>query len=137
MLIAFGLEACTIMLLFYYGQDPVLFVLLTALVFFGWGEIYSLFPSTTTDTFGSKFAAANAGLMYTAKGTASLLVPLANVLKEATGNWHAVFVTAAILNAIAALMAIFVLKPLRRAQIEKSNQQVPAQAPVQAAAVAT
>jgi len=135
MLIAFGLEACTIMLLFYYGQDPVMFVLLTALVFFGWGEIYSLFPSTTTDTFGSKFAAANAGLMYTAKGTASLLVPLANVLKEATGNWHAVFVTAAILNAIAALLAIFVLKPLRRAEIERSNQQ--AQAAVQGAAVAT
>ena len=135
MLIAFGLEACTIMLLFYYGQDPVLFVLLTAFVFFGWGEIYSLFPSTTTDTFGSKFAAANAGLMYTAKGTAALLVPLANVLKEATGNWHAVFVTAAILNAIAALLAIFVLKPLRRAEIERSNQQ--AQAAVQGAAVAT
>ena len=135
MLIAFGLEACTIMLLFYYGQDPVMFVLLTALVFFGWGEIYSLFPSTTTDTFGSKFAAANAGLMYTAKGTASLLVPLANVLKEATGTWHAVFVTAAILNAIAALLAIFVLKPLRRAEIERSNQQ--AQAAVQGAAVAT
>jgi len=135
MLIAFGLEACTIMLLFYYGQDPVMFVLLTALVFFGWGEIYSLFPSTTTDTFGAKFAAANAGLMYTAKGTAALLVPLANVLKEATGNWHAVFVTAAILNAIAALLAIFVLKPLRRAEIERSNQQ--AQAAVQGAAVAT
>src|SRR3989441_1707096 len=135
MLIAFGLEAATIMLLFYYGQDPVLFVLLTALVFFGWGEIYSLFPSTTTDTFGSKFAAANAGRMYTAKGTAALLVPLANVLKEATGNWHAVFVTAAILNAIAALLAIFVLKPLRRAEIERSNQQ--AQAAVQGAAVAT
>src|SRR6266478_3916725 len=135
MLIAFGLEACTIMLLFYYGQDPVLFVLLTALVFFGWGEIYSLFPSTTTDTFGAKFAAANAGLMYTAKGTAALLVPLANVLKAATGNWHAVFVTAAILNAIAALLAIFVLKPLRRAEIERSNQQ--AQAAVQGAAVAT
>jgi OFA family oxalate/formate antiporter-like MFS transporter len=77
--------------------------------------------------------------MYTAKGTASLLVPLANVLKEATGNWHAVFVTAAILNAIAALLAIFVLKPLRRAQIEKNNQQAQAQAQatVQGAAVAT
>jgi OFA family oxalate/formate antiporter-like MFS transporter len=137
MLIAFGLEACTIMLLFYYGQDPVLFVLLTALVFFGWGEIYSLFPSTTTDTFGAKFAAANAGLMYTAKGTAALLVPWANVLKEATGSWHSVFVTAAILNAIAALMAVFVLKPMRKAQIEKSNRQAQAQASVQGAAVAT
>jgi OFA family oxalate/formate antiporter-like MFS transporter len=133
MFIAFGLEALTIMFLFYFGQDPVLFVLLTALVFFGWGEIFSLFPSTTTDTFGAKFAAANAGLMYTAKGTASLLVPLANVLKEATGSWHAVFLTAAVLNGIAALMSIFVLKPLRRAQIERSNEQAPAQA----AAVAT
>jgi len=76
--------------------------------------------------------------MYTAKGTAALLVPLANVLKESTGNWHAVFVTAAILNAIAALMAIFVLKPLRKAEIEKSNREVQAQkAPGQAAAVAT
>jgi MFS transporter, OFA family, oxalate/formate antiporter len=136
MLIAFGLEACTIMLLFYYGSDPVMFVLLTALVFFGWGEIYSLFPSTTTDTFGAKFAAANAGLMYTAKGTAALLVPWANVLKEATGSWHAVFVTAAVLNAIAALLAIFVLKPLRKAQIENANRKA-AQAPVQGAAVAT
>jgi OFA family oxalate/formate antiporter-like MFS transporter len=135
MFIAFGLEAATIMLLFYYGNDPVLFVLLTALVFFGWGEIYSLFPSTTTDTFGAKFAAANAGLMYTAKGTASLLVPLANILKESTGNWHAVFLTAAVLNAIAAVMAILVLKPMRRAQIEKVNQQ--AQASVPGAAVAT
>jgi len=128
MFIAFGLEAVTIMFLFYFGQDPVLFVVLTALVFFGWGEIYSLFPSTTTDTFGAKFAAANAGLMYTAKGTASLLVPLANVLKHATGTWHEVFLIAAVLNAIAALMAIFVLKPLRRAQIERINQQVPAPA---------
>ena len=137
MFIAFGLEALTIMFLFYLGQDPVLFVLLTALVFFGWGEIFSLFPSTTTDTFGAKFAAANAGLMYTAKGTAALLVPLANLLKEATGNWHAVFLTAAVLNGIAALMAILVLKPMRRAQIERVNQQAQAQASVPGAAVAT
>ena len=121
MLIAFGIEGCMIMLLYWYGQDPVAFVVLTALVFFAWGEIYSLFPSTTTDTFGAKYAAANAGLMYTAKGTASLLVPLANVLKVATGNWHAVFFVAAVLNIIAALMAIFVLKPMRKAQIESAN----------------
>jgi OFA family oxalate/formate antiporter-like MFS transporter len=137
MFIAFGFEACTIMLLFWYGNDPVLFVLLTALVFFGWGEIYSLFPSTTTDTFGAKFAAANAGLMYTAKGTASLLVPLANVLKAATGSWHEVFLIAAVLNGIAALMAIFVLKPLRRAQIEKTNLQAQSETAVPGAAIAT
>jgi len=137
MFIAFGIEALTIMFLFYFGRDPVLFVLLTALVFFGWGEIFSLFPSTTTDTFGAKFAAANAGLMYTAKGTAALLVPWGNVLKEATGSWHSVFVTCAILNGIAALMAILVLKPMRRAQIERTNQQAQAQAPLPGAAAAT
>jgi MFS transporter, OFA family, oxalate/formate antiporter len=98
-----------------FGQDPVHFVLLSGMVFFAWGEIYSLFPSTCTDVFGSKFATVNAGLLYTAKGTASLLVPFGNVLKDYTGSWHAVFIVAAILNAAAALMAVFVLKPMRAA----------------------
>jgi MFS transporter, OFA family, oxalate/formate antiporter len=115
MLIAFGLEAIGIFALYRYGQDPLHFVLLSGLVFFAWGEIYSLFPSTCTDTFGARYATTNAGLLYTAKGTASLLVPLANVLTAATGNWHAVFVVAAIMNAVAALMAWFVLRPMRRA----------------------
>jgi OFA family oxalate/formate antiporter-like MFS transporter len=95
-------------------------VILTGLVFFAWGEIYSLFPSTCADTFGSKYAAANAGLLYTAKGTASLLVPFTSVLTAATGSWHAVFIGASILNAIAALMAWFVLRPMRRAHMEKN-----------------
>src|SRR5437868_6200707 len=115
MLIAFALEAIGIMALAMYGASPVVFVILTGLVFFAWGEIYSLFPSTSADTFGTEYATANAGLLYTAKGTASLLVPLANVLTVATGNWHAVFVVAAIMNAVAALMAWFVLRPMRRA----------------------
>ena len=120
MLIAFGLEAIGIFALYKFGQDPVAFVLLTGLVFFAWGEIYSLFPSTCADTFGSKFAAANAGLLYTAKGTASLLVPLSSVLAAATGGWHAVFIVASVLNAVAALMAWFVLRPMRRAQMNQS-----------------
>ena len=62
---------------------------LSGLVFFAWGEIYSLFPATCTDIFGAKFATTNAGLLYTAKGTASLLVPLGNVAGHATGSWHA------------------------------------------------
>jgi MFS transporter, OFA family, oxalate/formate antiporter len=123
MLIAFGLEAIGIMALYTFGQSPVAFVILTGLVFFAWGEIYSLFPSTCADTFGSKFAAANAGLLYTAKGTASLLVPLSSVLMAATGSWHAVFLVAAALNAIAALMAWFVLRPMRRAQMDRSAHE--------------
>jgi OFA family oxalate/formate antiporter-like MFS transporter len=117
MFIAFALEAIGIMLLYSFGQHPVAFVVLTGLVFFAWGEIYSLFPSTCADTFGTKYAAANAGLLYTAKGTASLLVPLSSVLATATGNWHAVFIVASAMNAFAALMAWFVLRPMRRAQM--------------------
>ena len=120
MLIAFSLEGVGIMCLYRFGQEPVAFVVLSGLVFFAWGEIYSLFPSTNADTFGSKFAAANAGLLYTAKGTASLLVPLSSVLTAATGNWHAVFVVAAAMNVVAALLAWFVLRPMRRAVIERS-----------------
>jgi OFA family oxalate/formate antiporter-like MFS transporter len=97
-------------------------------VFCGWGEIYSLFPSTTTDTFGAKYAAANAGLMYTAKGTAALLVPFSSLLTQATGSWHSVFLTASVMNGIAALLALLVLKPLRKAQIETVNQSAPIQA---------
>jgi OFA family oxalate/formate antiporter-like MFS transporter len=117
MFIAFALEAVGILMLYQFGHNPVAFVILTGLVFFAWGEIYSLFPSTCADTFGSKYAAANAGMLYTAKGTASLLVPLSSVLAAATGSWHAVFVVASIMNGVAALMAWFVLRPMRRAHM--------------------
>lgn len=119
MFIAFAIEAVGILALFHYGHNPYAFVILTGIVFFAWGEIYSLFPSTCADTFGSKYASANAGLLYTAKGTASLLVPLSAVLATATGGWYSVFVLASILNAIAALMAWFVLKPLRAKHMAK------------------
>ena len=72
MFIAFLLEGIGIFALYKLGTDPVWFVILSGLVFFAWGEIYSLFPSTCTDTFGAKFATTNAGLLYTAKGTAAL-----------------------------------------------------------------
>jgi MFS transporter, OFA family, oxalate/formate antiporter len=113
MFIAFALEAVGIWALSAFGHDPMLFVILSGLVFFAWGEIYSLFPATCTDVYGVKYATTNAGLLYTAKGTAALLVPLANVLMAASGDWHAVFIVAAVLNAVAAIMALAVLKPLR------------------------
>jgi MFS transporter, OFA family, oxalate/formate antiporter len=113
MFIAFFLEGIGIFALLYFGTNPVLFVILSGLVFFAWGEIYSLFPATCTDLYGKKYATTNYGMLYTAKGTAALLVPLANVLTSATGNWHAVFYVAAVLNMIAAVMALAVLKPMR------------------------
>ena len=102
------------------GTTPYLFIIAAGLVYFTWGEIYSLFPATCTDTFGSRFATTNAGLLYTAKGMASFLVPLAGMLKQATGGWHSVFVVATIANLVVAGLALFVLKPLRAAHSGKS-----------------
>lgn len=124
MLIAFSLEAVGILMLFYLGSDPVVFVLLSGLVFFAWGEIYSLFPSTCTDTFGTKFGAANAGALYTAKGVASLLVPLSSKLTAVTGSWRAVFIIACAMNAVAALLAWFVIRPARSALIERAREPI-------------
>jgi MFS transporter, OFA family, oxalate/formate antiporter len=115
MFLAFAIEGLGIYALSVLGSDPVAFVILTGLVFFAWGEIYSLFPATCGDTFGTKYAATNAGLLYTAKGTAALIVPYTSVLTTATGSWHAVFLSAAGLNLVAALMALFILKPMRNA----------------------
>jgi OFA family oxalate/formate antiporter-like MFS transporter len=113
MFIAFLAEGIGIWLLYLNASDPLLFVLLSGVVFFAWGEIYSLFPATCTDIYGRTFATTNYGLLYTAKGTASLLVPLANVLQVATDSWKVVFLVAAALNIVAAVMALVLLKPMR------------------------
>jgi OFA family oxalate/formate antiporter-like MFS transporter len=121
MFVAFAIEAIGIVALSRYGHSPTAFVILTGIVFFAWGEIYSLFPATCGDTYGPKFAATNAGLLYTAKGTAALLVPFTSVITAATGSWHAVFMLAAGMAAVAALLAVFVLKPMRRAHAERHS----------------
>ena len=114
MFIAFTLEGAGILAMLRTAHDPVLFVLLSGVVFFAWGEIFSLFPATCGDTFGRRHATANFGLLYTAKGTAALIVPLGNLLRGATGSWMAVFYIAAAANLLAAVLALAVLKPLRR-----------------------
>jgi MFS transporter, OFA family, oxalate/formate antiporter len=116
MFIAFGTAAAMLLALSAYGHNPMVFVLATAVYFGVFGEIYSLFPATSGDTFGAKFATTNNGMLYTAKGTASLLVPLASLVAARYG-WQAVFIIAVALNATAALMALFVIKPMRRAFI--------------------
>ncbi len=117
MCIAFGIEALAIVALAQYGRDPVLFVLLTGLVFFAWGEIYSLFPAACADSFGAKYAATHAGLLYTAKGTAALLVLFASEALPPAVDWHAIFYCAAGMNAVASALALLVLKPLRARQL--------------------
>lgn len=120
MFIAFFLEGVGVFALYLLGTDPVWFVILSGLVFFAWGEIYSLFPSTCTDTFGTRFATTNAGLLYTAKGTAALLVPYSNQLQKLTGSWDLVFIIAAGANILAAVLAIGVLKPWRARVIARA-----------------
>ena len=133
MFIAFGTAALMLLTLSVYGHHPVVFVLATAVYFGVFGEIYSLFPATSGDTFGVKFATTNNGMLYTAKGTASLFVPLASLVAASWG-WHAVFVIAVALNATAALMALFVVKPMRRTFILGS--EAPADATTHNARVA-
>ncbi|RZL95798.1 MAG: MFS transporter [Variovorax sp.] len=113
MFVAFALEAVGIWALAVFGHDPLSFVLLTGFVFFAWGEIFSLFPATFGDTFGSRYSATNATLLQTAQGLGALLVPLSAVIMHATGSWHTVFIIAAIMNMAAALLAL-ALKPIRR-----------------------
>ena len=113
MAIAFGLGAGAYWLLGTLGTAPWAFVLFAALIFLTWGEIFSLFPSTCTDTFGPKFATVNLSLLYTAKGTSAFLVPVANMIKASTGSWHLVFLLTAIMNIMVVAIALFILKPMR------------------------
>jgi MFS transporter, OFA family, oxalate/formate antiporter len=113
MAIAFGLGGVAYWLLGSMGHAPWAFVLFAALIFLTWGEIFSLFPSTCTDSFGPKFATVNLSLLYTAKGASAFLVPVANIIKANTGSWHMVFVITAIMNFVVVALALFVLKPLR------------------------
>jgi OFA family oxalate/formate antiporter-like MFS transporter len=116
MAIAFGLGGISYWLLGAWGASPWAFVVFAALIFLTWGEIFSLFPSTCTDSFGPRYATANLSFLYTAKGVAAFLVPAANLLKAATGSWHAVFIVTAIMNFVTVALALFVLRPLRTRQ---------------------
>ena len=119
MLIAFALEGVAMTVWFITRENPVLFVLLSGVVFFGWGEIFSLFPSTLTDTFGPKFASTNYGFLYAGAGVGAILGgPLAALMFQSVGSWTPVFVSAIAANFITALMALFILKPMRHAYIE-------------------
>ena len=113
MAIAFGLGGISYWLLGSAGTAPWAFVIFAGLIFLTWGEIFSLFPSTCTDSFGPKYATTNLSLLYTAKGASAFLVPLANVIVAATGGWRVVFLVTAIMNFIVVVLALFVLRPLR------------------------
>jgi MFS transporter, OFA family, oxalate/formate antiporter len=112
MAIAFTAGGVAYWLLGSAGTTPWTFVICAALIFFTWGEIFSLFPSTCTDMFGPKYATTNTSLLYTAKGLSAFVVPLANMLKSYSGSWHSVFVVASLMNFAVVLMALFIVCPV-------------------------
>jgi OFA family oxalate/formate antiporter-like MFS transporter len=116
MAIAFLMEAAAVTMMVLFRDNALVFVILSGLVFFGWGEIFSLFPSTLTDTFGSKYATTNYGFLYMAQGVGSVLGgPLAALLHDQTGSWMPVFTIIIVMDALTGILALAVLKPMRRA----------------------
>lgn len=113
MCVAFLLEAVCILLMSVFSDSATAFMILALLIFLCWGEVYSLFPATCADSFGARHAATNAGMLYTAKGTANLLLPLGPMIISAFGGWTALLWFCAILSVISAVLAIVVLKPMR------------------------
>jgi MFS family permease len=114
MFVAFALEGAAMAAWLATRGDPVLFVLLSGVVFFGWGEIFSLFPSTLTDTFGTRNATRNYGFLYMAQGIGAIFGgPLATLLHDATGGWPVVFYVAITADLLTAVLALAALKPMR------------------------
>ena len=113
MFLTFLPEGIGILYLDRYGSNPVFFVILAGLVFFAWGNIFSIFPALTSDHFGNKYATTNYALLYTAKGCAAFFVPIGSILAARTGSWHLTLVIAAAANVVAALLMLLVLRPIR------------------------
>lgn len=127
MTIAFGLEGIAMTIWLLYAHNPLAFVLLSGVVFFGWGEIFSLFPSTLTDTFGTKHATTNYGFLYIAQGIGAILGgPLAALLHQMTLSWHVVFGVAITMDLATAFLAFFVLKRMRANHRARNAQQMAA-----------
>jgi OFA family oxalate/formate antiporter-like MFS transporter len=115
MVIAFTLEGVAMTVWLLTRSSPVAFVLMSGVVLFAWGEIFSLFPSTLTDTYGAKHATTNYGFLYMAQGIGSVLGgPVAAQIHDAFGSWMPVFGIIIAMNFATALLAGLALKPMRR-----------------------
>jgi OFA family oxalate/formate antiporter-like MFS transporter len=115
MVIAFALEGTAMTLWLFTRSHPALFVIMSGVVLFGWGEIFSLFPSTLTDTYGTRHATTNYGFLYMAQGVGSVLGgPVAALVHDAYGSWMPVFGIIIAMNFATALLAGLVLKPMRQ-----------------------
>ena len=125
MCLAFGLEGVAMALWLALRGEPLLFVLMSGIVFFGWGEIFSLFPSTLTDTFGTRHATRNYGCLYMAQGVGAIFGgPMASLLHDATGTWTTVFGIGISADILTALLAIVALKPMRTRYLARNDRHV-------------
>jgi len=122
MCIAFGIEALCLLAFGFFGNSPIMFIITDALVFLFWGDIFSLFAATVGDAFGRKYVTVNYGLMYTAKGVASLFVPLGNVLTHMTGSWHAVYAVGCGMNILAVVLGFFILRPAINSRLKLASE---------------
>ncbi len=122
MAVAFIGEALAIVALLSARSHPALYVLMSGVVFFGWGEIFSLFPATLTDTFGTAHATANYGFLYMAQGIGSVLGgPVAAAIHDGTGSWMPVFGLIVLMDLTTGLLALFALKPLRKRRLQGAH----------------
>ncbi|MEO6146956.1 MAG: oxalate/formate MFS antiporter [Sulfuriferula sp.] len=127
MAVAFMLEAAAIIMMLAFRENAVAFVLLSGVVFFGWGEIFSLFPSTLTDIFGTRNATTNYGFLYMAQGVGAILgAPVAALLHETTHSWVPIFGIVTVMDVVTALLALFVLKSWRKRMVSERLEMAPA-----------
>jgi OFA family oxalate/formate antiporter-like MFS transporter len=125
MFVAFTIEAAGLLGLLAYAANPALFIVFAGMTFVASGEIYSLFPAACTDLFGGKYATTNAGFLYTAKGMASFVVPIGSAIQHSTGSWSGVLGVLALFNVVVALLALFVLKPMRERALAAETASFP------------
>jgi MFS family permease len=131
MIIAFALEGTAMTAWLFTRSNPAVFVIMSGVVLFGWGEIFSLFPSTLTDTYGTRHATTNYGFLYMAQGVGSVLGgPVAALVHDAFGSWMPVFGIIIAMNFATALLAGFALKPMRRRWLMNRSISQPVATPV-------
>jgi len=121
--IAFLVEGCGFLFLYLYGTNPVTFVVVTGMLYFAYGEIFSLFPASLVDTYGRRDTTAHYGLLYTAKGVASLLIPITSEIHDMKGTWKPVMILCFTLGFTASLLIIGVARPLKRKFIRRIKER--------------
>jgi MFS transporter, OFA family, oxalate/formate antiporter len=123
MAVAFLLQSISLVSVLTLGaRSSAWFIFCLVMVYFTWGEIYSLFPATCADYFGAANASSNYSFLYSSKGTASIVAGwIAAILYEKTGNWNTVFYGSAVLALVSAVIAFQLRKmplPVKAARAE-------------------